>query len=167
MVNASFNLASIVGIVLLIFGFAPFFWKSEGKLVLTFEPMSWVAWICGLILFFQGWRLDPILQFGQFLLVSLTIFICYENIQLRNRLFKLKNQNNINHSKKNDSISKEKRYYRNIGLYKQDDLEFMEDNQVYEIVKLQLLGISNGEIKPEAGEVEYLKNILNDLKKTK
>ena len=24
--------------------------------------------LCGLILFFQGWRLDPILQFGQFLL---------------------------------------------------------------------------------------------------
>ena len=43
----------------------------------------------------------------------------------------------------------------------------MEDNQVYEIVKLQLLGISNGEIKPEAGEIEYLKNILNDLNSTK
>ena len=30
--------------------------------------------LCGGILFFQGWRLDPILQFGQFLLAAGLIF---------------------------------------------------------------------------------------------
>lgn len=30
--------------------------------------------ICGLILFFQGWRLDPILQFAMFLLAIGIIF---------------------------------------------------------------------------------------------
>ena len=43
----------------------------------------------------------------------------------------------------------------------------MEDSHVYEIVKLQLLGITTGEIKPEIGEVELLKSIFNDLKITK
>ena len=30
--------------------------------------------LCGFILFFQGWRLDPILQFGQFLLAIGIVF---------------------------------------------------------------------------------------------
>ena len=309
MVNASLNWASIVGIALAICG---------GGLVFLglFKPdlakgsdifFGSIGILCGGILFFQGWRLDPILQFGQFLLAGTTLFIAYDNLQLRNRLFKLKSQDNNNHSKKKDSSiegdygvrerfkpgqekvnafrrrqrdtgwgyafasylipfvglyyaisrrtitpilyslggelmfffalslvgglaslvsedfavfiwgigflasfavgiylvklgidkarnfakfelrelgqegdirtnkeqlssdykDKEKRYYRNIGLYKKDDLEVMEDNQVYEIVKLQLLGISSGDINPESGEVEYLKNILNNLQRIK
>tara|TARA_B100000700_G_C14380400_1_gene550137 strand:+ start:148 stop:474 length:327 start_codon:yes stop_codon:yes gene_type:complete len=44
--------------------------------------------LCGGILFFQGWRLDPILQFGQFLLVAHVIntqigLILSEEIQYR------------------------------------------------------------------------------------
>ena len=50
-------------------------------------------------------------------------------------------------------------------MYKKNDLKEMEDTKVYEIIKLHLKGISKGEIKPEKGEVEYLKNILNTLNK--
>ena len=32
---------------------------------------------------FQGWRLDPILQFGQFLLAGTTVFFAYESVRLR------------------------------------------------------------------------------------
>jgi len=39
--------------------------------------------LCGGILFFQGWRLDPILQFGQFLLAGTTVFFAYESVRLR------------------------------------------------------------------------------------
>ncbi len=164
--------------------------------------------------FFQGWRLDPALQFSVFLLAGLTTLMCYENMQLRNSLFKLRSQNSNQYSNNYDerkdntkewasqkledwdysepikrkpienkdktynstyerrrsynaNSNNKNRYYRNIGLYKCEDLEFMDDNQVYEIVKLQLLGITTGEIKPEMGEVEYLKSILNDLKRTK
>ena len=39
--------------------------------------------MCGGILFFQGWRLDPILQFGQFLLAGTTVFFAYESVRLR------------------------------------------------------------------------------------
>ena len=44
----------------------------------------------GLILFFKGWRLDPILQFGQFLLAGVIFFVGYENIKLRESIKKLK-----------------------------------------------------------------------------
>lgn len=39
--------------------------------------------MCGLILLFQGWRLDPILQFGQFLLTGSAIFFAVETVRLR------------------------------------------------------------------------------------
>lgn len=42
-----------------------------------------VALLCGGILFFQGWRQDPILQFGQFLLTGSAIFFAVESIRLR------------------------------------------------------------------------------------
>jgi hypothetical protein len=42
-----------------------------------------VGLLCGGILFFQGWRLDPILQFGQFLLAATTVFFAYESVRLR------------------------------------------------------------------------------------
>ena len=42
-----------------------------------------VGLLCGGILFFQGWRLDPILQFGQFLLAGTTVFFAYESVRLR------------------------------------------------------------------------------------
>ena len=74
MVNASLNWASIVGIVLAVGGTMLYFLR-------TFKPglardydvfFAAVGLLCGGILFFQGWRLDPILQFGQFLLASTT-----------------------------------------------------------------------------------------------
>lgn len=42
-----------------------------------------VALLCGGILVFQGWRQDPILQFGQFLLTASAIYFAVENIRLR------------------------------------------------------------------------------------
>jgi hypothetical protein len=42
-----------------------------------------VGLLCGFILVFQGWRLDPILQFGQLLLVGTTVFFAVESIRLR------------------------------------------------------------------------------------
>jgi uncharacterized Zn finger protein (UPF0148 family) len=90
MVNASLNWASIVGVALVIAGFIPFFKKSIST---QYDPfLVPIFWLCGLILFFQGWRLDPILQFGQFLLAGVVFFVGYENIKLRELIKKLKNQ---------------------------------------------------------------------------
>jgi len=42
-----------------------------------------IALLCGCILLFQGWRLDPILQFGQFLLAGVATWFAAETIRLR------------------------------------------------------------------------------------
>ena len=85
MVNASLNWASIVGIVLAVGGALLYFLR-------TFKPalardydvfFAAIGLLCGGILFFQGWRLDPILQFGQFLLASTPVFFAYESVRLR------------------------------------------------------------------------------------
>ena len=82
MVNASLNWASIVGILLVISGI-PLFAFSVASIsrisssssdyvfrILNLIGLLFIPFLCGGILFFQGWRLDPILQFGQFLLVA-------------------------------------------------------------------------------------------------
>ena len=88
MVNASLSWASIVGIALILAGFVPFFKQSIST---KYDPfLVPIFWLCGLILFFQGWRLDPILQFGQFLLAGVIFFVGYENIKLRESIKQLK-----------------------------------------------------------------------------
>jgi hypothetical protein len=42
-----------------------------------------IALLCGGILFFQGWRLDPILQFAQTLSAVSAVWFAYEAIRLR------------------------------------------------------------------------------------
>ncbi len=82
MVNASLNWASITGILLVISGIPLFAFSvsSISKIsssssdyvfrILNLIGLLFIPFLCGGILFFQGWRLDPILQFGQFLLVG-------------------------------------------------------------------------------------------------
>ena len=88
MVNASLNWASIVGIVLVLFAlFLLFLSNQKPKLAGGYDSiLSISCLLCGFILFFQGWRLDPILQFGQFLLSSIVIFLGYQNLKLRRAL---------------------------------------------------------------------------------
>jgi len=84
-VNASLNWASIVGIVLAVGGAFLYFMRSfKPALARDYDVFfAAVGLLCGGILFFQGWRLDPILQFGQFLLAGTTVFFAYESVRLR------------------------------------------------------------------------------------
>ncbi len=85
MVNASLNWASIVGIVLAVGGAMLYFMRNfKPALARDYDVFfAAVGLLCGGILFFQGWRLDPILQFGQFLLAGTTVFFAYESVRLR------------------------------------------------------------------------------------
>ena len=94
MVNASLNWSSIIGLILLFYGvlsaplaIAQIFFTLQrradtspaviAKSVVVFMQAAgrfFLLPLCGGILFFQGWRLDPILQFGQFLLAAGLIF---------------------------------------------------------------------------------------------
>ena len=94
MVNASLNWASIVGLLVFVYGlaaaplaFAQIFFTLQRRadtspaviaktLILFFQALGRGIGLplVGGIMFFQGWRLDPILQFSQFILAMGIIF---------------------------------------------------------------------------------------------
>ncbi len=75
----------MVGIALAIAGAALYFLRSVRPGLARDHDIFFaaVSLLCGGILFFQGWRQDPILQFGQFLLTGSAIFFAVESIRLR------------------------------------------------------------------------------------
>lgn len=85
MVNVGLSWSSMVGIALAIAGAALYFLRSVRPGLARDHDIFFaaVSLLCGGILFFQGWRQDPILQFGQFLLAGSTIFFAVESIRLR------------------------------------------------------------------------------------
>ncbi|MEB3181282.1 MAG: Ycf66 family protein [Nostocaceae cyanobacterium] len=84
-VNFGTNSASILGIFLAVAGAALYFLRSVRPELSRDQDIFFAAvgLLCGFILIFQGWRLDPILQFGQLLLVGSTVFFAVESIRLR------------------------------------------------------------------------------------
>jgi hypothetical protein len=85
MVNFGLNSASILGIFLAVAGAALYFLRSVRPELSRDHDIFFAAigLLCGFILLFQGWRLDPILQFGQLLLSGSAIFFAVESIRLR------------------------------------------------------------------------------------
>lgn len=85
MVNVGFSWGSLIGIVLAVAGAALYFLRSvRPGLARDYDIFfAAVGLLCGGILFFNSWRLDPILQFSQFLLAGSTIFFAYESVRLR------------------------------------------------------------------------------------
>lgn len=85
MVNFGLNSASILGIFLAVAGASLYFMRSVKPELSRDHDIFFAAvgLLCGFILLFQGWRLDPILQFGQFLLTGSAIFFAVESIRLR------------------------------------------------------------------------------------
>ncbi|MEH2165861.1 MAG: Ycf66 family protein [Nostoc sp.] len=93
-VNFGANSASIMGIIYLLLAVVYLifmvFWLVKRGIRLTswalalyiiqaiFTPI--IMLLSGFILVFQGWRLDPILQFGQFLLFLLIIYLLIKDI---------------------------------------------------------------------------------------
>ncbi|MBE9007690.1 Ycf66 family protein [Fortiea sp. LEGE XX443] len=84
-VNVGTNSASIIGIFLAVAGAALYFMRTVRPELSRDQDIFFAAvgLLCGFILIFQGWRLDPILQFGQLLLVGTTVFFAVESIRLR------------------------------------------------------------------------------------
>ncbi|BAQ65269.1 Ycf66 family protein [Geminocystis sp. NIES-3709] len=85
MVNFGFNAASILGIILFLAGGALYAMRSWKPEVSKDHDIFFAAvgLLCGGILFFHGWRLDPILQFSQLLLAGSAIFFAIESVRLR------------------------------------------------------------------------------------
>jgi hypothetical protein len=85
MVNVGLSWSSIVGIALAVSGAGLYFLRTVRPGLARDHDIFFaaVALLCGGILFFQGWRQDPILQFGQFMLAGSAIWFAFEAIRLR------------------------------------------------------------------------------------
>jgi hypothetical protein len=85
MVNWYLNSAGILGIVLALGGLGLYVLRSmRPELSRDYDIFfAAVGLLSGGILFFQGWRFDPIMQFSQFLLTGSAIFFAFETIRLR------------------------------------------------------------------------------------
>lgn len=85
MVNVGLSPGSILGIVIAVAGALLYFLRSWRPELARDHDIFFAAvgLLCGGILFFQGWRLDPILLFGQLLLTASSIFFAFESIRLR------------------------------------------------------------------------------------
>lgn len=85
MVNFGLNSASILGIFLAVAGAGLYFLRSLRPELARDHDIFFAAvgLLCGGILLWHGWRLDPILQFSQLLLAGSTIFFAAESIRLR------------------------------------------------------------------------------------
>lgn len=84
-VNFGTNAASFLGIVLAVSGAALYFLRTVRPELARDHDIFFAAigLLSGFILIFQGWRYDPIMQFGQLLLTGATIFFAVESIRLR------------------------------------------------------------------------------------
>ena len=85
MVNVGFGPGGILGILIAVAGAGLYFLRSVRPELARDHDIFFAAVgvLCGGILFFQGWRLDPILMFGQLLLTGSAIFFAVESIRLR------------------------------------------------------------------------------------
>jgi len=85
MVNIGFSFASLMGIILAVSGAGLYFLRSFRPNLARDHDVFFAAVALGAggILFFNGWRLDPILQFGQLLMVGSAIFFAVESIRMR------------------------------------------------------------------------------------
>lgn len=85
MVNIGFGWASILGIALALSGAGLYALRTMRPALARDQDIFFaaIALLCGGILFFQGWRLDPILQFAQTLSAASAIWFAYEAIRLR------------------------------------------------------------------------------------
>ena len=85
MVNFNLNAGSLMGILLAFGGIGLYFLRSfRPNLARDYDVFfAAVGLLCGGILFFHSWRLDPILQFGVFLLTGSSVFFATDSVRLR------------------------------------------------------------------------------------
>lgn len=83
--NLGTNSASLLGIFLAVAGAGLYFLRSFRPELSRDQDIFFAAvgLLCGGILLTQGWRLDPILQFSQFLLTGSVVFFAFEAIRMR------------------------------------------------------------------------------------
>jgi Ycf66 protein N-terminus len=85
MINFGLTFVSFLGIALAAAGVGLYFLRSMRPELARDHDIFFAAisLVYGLILLFQGWRLDPILAFSQYLVAGTAVFFAVENLRLR------------------------------------------------------------------------------------
>lgn len=158
-VNVGATPATFLGIFLAVAGAALYFIRNVKPELARDHDIFFAAvgLLCGFILIFQGWRLDPILQFGQLMLVGSTVFFAYESIRLRSIA--------TEQAKRNTPIVDEDRpVSKNYGSYRKreqaqrvnmdlEPLPYYEEEDEYQ-ERPRIRG-SNLERRPRSGYDDY------------
>ncbi|NP_904168.1 hypothetical protein PhpapaCp005 (chloroplast) [Physcomitrella patens] len=117
MIHIELGPSTIVGIGLIVVGILLYALRiREPNVSRDYDSFfSSIGLLCGGILIFQGWRLDPILLLSQILLSGTAIFFIVESLYLRNNklnftIFSKKNNNYFISQKKN--LKKNKNYQK-------------------------------------------------------
>ena len=120
MVNFGLNSASVLGIFLAVAGAGLYFLRTVRPELSRDHDIFFAAvgLLCGLILLFQGWRLDPILQFGQFLLTGSAVFFAVESIRLRGAT--------TEQARRNSSFVDDERRVSKTRVYTEAELDRLE-----------------------------------------
>ncbi|MGL5035355.1 MAG: Ycf66 family protein [Microcystaceae cyanobacterium] len=146
MVNFGFSSATLLGIFLAVAGAGLYFLRTIRPEVSRDYDIffSAVGLLAGLILIFQGWRLDPILQFLQLLLSGSTIFFAGEAIRLRGIT--------TEQARRGSPIADDRRVSKT-RVYTEaelDQIEPYEEEENYSTNKRRLRGYA--EARPSRGE---------------
>ena len=121
MINIEFGPSTILGIFIMFGGILLYFLRSIKPTIARDSDIffSSLALLSGGILIFQGWRLDPILLFGQMLSSGTAIFFLLESIQLREQKNLSSFQENFTQSKKTNLLQQTSQFTqkKNQNLY--------------------------------------------------
>jgi len=89
MINVDLGPSTLLGVALIGGGMTLFGIRGYRPQISRDEDVffSSVSLLCGGILIFQGWRLDPILLFSQILMSGTAVYFAAENLRMRNAEF--------------------------------------------------------------------------------
>lgn len=128
MVNFGLNSASILGIFLAVAGGGLYLMRSLRPEISRDHDIFFAAvgLLCGGILLWHGWRLDPILQFSQLLLAGSAVFFAIETIRLRGAT--------NDQAKRNSSYVEEDRPVSKVYRAELDQYDSYEEEEEREVV---------------------------------
>lgn len=128
MLNFGQSFATFLGIALAVAGVGLYFLRSVRPELARDHDIFFAAisLVCGLILLFQGWRLDPILAFSQYLLAGSAVFFVIDNLRLRGVTTEQAKRNTPIVDEERP-VSREYRVYQEAEL---DELELEPDEEL-------------------------------------
>ncbi|MFB2837450.1 Ycf66 family protein [Floridanema evergladense] len=128
MLNFGQSFATFLGIALAVAGVGLYFLRSLRPELARDHDIFFAAisLVCGLILLFQGWRLDPILAFSQYLLAGTAVFFVVDNLRLRGVTTEQAKRNTPIVDEERP-VSREYRVYQDAEL---DELELEPDEEL-------------------------------------